>query len=83
MKCIKSIKQSKSKEIGDIIRTTNVDADIKVKSGHWVFIPKSEWKTDRVTYRKNHQVNDQVNDQDNDQVAERAPARRGKRSNEK
>jgi hypothetical protein len=79
MKCIKSIKQSKSKEIGDIIRTTDSDAEVKVKSGHWIFIPKSEWKSYRVTSKKN----DQVVEQENDQVVERAPTRRGKRSNEK
>ena len=68
MKCIKSIKQSKSKEVGDIIRTTNVDADIKVKTGHWVFIPKSEWKDYRVTYKNTNQVNDQETDQVVDKV---------------
>lgn len=60
MKCIKSIKQSKSKEVGDIIRTTNVDADIKVKTGHWVFIPKSEWKDYRGHSNNTDQETDQV-----------------------
>lgn len=44
MKCIKSIKQTKSYNIGEIRRTDNTDADQKVASGVWMFVPKSEWK---------------------------------------
>ncbi len=38
MKCIKS-------KDGEIRRVTDMDADNKVKMYGWVFVPKSEWKT--------------------------------------
>ena len=44
MKCIKAIKETKSYSLGEIRRTDDVDADQKVASGVWTFIPKSEWK---------------------------------------
>jgi len=44
MKCIKCIKQTKSYDLDEIRRTDDQDADDKVKSGTWKFIPKSEWK---------------------------------------
>ena len=44
MKCIKAIKETKSYTLGEIRRTDDVDADQKVASGVWSFIPKSEWK---------------------------------------
>lgn len=44
MKCIKAIKETKSYKLGEIRRTDDVDADQKVSSGVWSFIPKSEWK---------------------------------------
>ena len=44
MKCIKCIKQAKSYELGDIRRMDDLEAEIKVKTGYWVFCPKSEWK---------------------------------------
>jgi hypothetical protein len=44
MKCIKAIKQTKSYDLGEIRRTDDQDAEEKVKSGVWQFIPKSEWK---------------------------------------
>ncbi len=44
MKCIKAIKETKSYSLGEIRRTDDVDADQKVASGVWKFIPKSEWK---------------------------------------
>jgi hypothetical protein len=44
MKCIQAIKETKSYTLGEIRRTDNVDADQKVASGVWKFIPKSEWK---------------------------------------
>jgi hypothetical protein len=44
MKCIQAIKETKSYTLGEIRRTDNVDADQKVVSGVWKFIPKSEWK---------------------------------------
>jgi hypothetical protein len=44
MKCIKAIKETKSYSLGEIRRTDDIDADQKVASGVWKFIPKSEWK---------------------------------------
>lgn len=45
MKCILAIKETKSYKLGEIRRTDDVDADQKVASGIWKFVPKSEWKT--------------------------------------
>lgn len=44
MKCIKAVKDSKSYKRGDIRRVSDKEADEKVASGYYVFIPKSEWK---------------------------------------
>ena len=44
MKCIKTIKKTNSREIGEVIRTEEKDADIKVSTGVWAYCPKSEWK---------------------------------------
>jgi hypothetical protein len=44
MKCIQAIKETKSYKLGEIRRTDDIDADQKVASGVWKFIPKSEWK---------------------------------------
>jgi hypothetical protein len=44
MKCIKVIKELKTQKIGDISRVSNEDADEKVKSGYFMYAPKSEWK---------------------------------------
>jgi hypothetical protein len=44
MKCIKCIRQTKSYDLDEIRRTDDQDAEDKIKSGTWKFIPKSEWK---------------------------------------
>ena len=44
MKCIKCIKQTKSYDLDEIRRTDDQDAQDKVNSGAWKFIPKIEWK---------------------------------------
>jgi len=44
MKCVKAIKDSKYNKTGAILRVSDKDADEKVNSGYWMFIPKSEWK---------------------------------------
>ena len=44
MKCIKTIKKTNSREIGEVVRTEEKDADIRVSTGIWVYCPKSEWK---------------------------------------
>ncbi len=62
MKCIKAIKETKSYSLGEIRRVDNQDADEKVRSGVWQFIPKSEWKL-ATRKPKNDQVTDQATDQ--------------------
>lgn len=44
MKCIQSIKQTKTVELGEVKRTNDADAEVSVKSGYWKYVPKSEWK---------------------------------------
>lgn len=44
MKCIKTIKKTTSREIGEVIRTEEKDAEAKVSTGVWAYCPKSEWK---------------------------------------
>ncbi len=45
MKCVKTIKKTNSREIGEVIRTEEKDAETKVSTGVWAYCPKSEWKT--------------------------------------
>jgi hypothetical protein len=77
MKCIKTIKKTNSREIGEIIRIEEKEAESKVKTGFWSYCPKSEWKS--YTGRGRGKKTDQVTDQATDQV----PTKRGKKSNEK
>ena len=44
MKCVKTIKKTTSREIGEVIRTEEKDAETKVSTGVWAYCPKSEWK---------------------------------------
>ena len=44
MKCIKTIKKTNSREIGEVIRINDKEAELKVKGGYWSYIPKSECK---------------------------------------
>ena len=44
MKCIKSIKETKTVKLGTIQRIDDKEADVRVQTGEWKFIPKSEWK---------------------------------------
>ena len=73
MKCIKTIKKTNSREIGEIIRIEEKEAENKVKTGFWAYCPKSDWKlyTGRGKSKKTDQVTDQVT------------TKRGKKSNEK
>lgn len=79
MKCIKLIKATKNTEIGLITRIDDKEAELKIKSGYWSYIPKSEWKEYKGKSKKTEQVTEQVTDQEGSQVK----ARRGKRANEK
>ena len=58
MKCIKSIKATKNTEIGHITRIDDVEAEAKVKTGYWAYVPKSEWKIYKGT--KSEPSRDQV-----------------------
>jgi hypothetical protein len=44
MKCIKLIKASKGHEIGEVLRVSEEEADLRVKGGSWAFAPKTEYK---------------------------------------
>ena len=44
MKCVKSVRETKSSKIGDIVRISNNDANEKVSTGYWMYVPKKEWK---------------------------------------
>ena len=59
MKCIKVIKQTKSYELGEIRRMDDLEAESKVKTGYWVFCPKSEWKLATRKVKVNQVVNEQ------------------------
>jgi len=51
MKCIKSTKQTKQVNLGEIIRTTDEDAIEKVKGGNWAYVSKMEWKSLKSTLK--------------------------------
>lgn len=56
MKCVKSIKSTKNTEVGVIVRIDNNEAETRVKSGYWKYIPKNEWKeSTRVNKTKDEQ----------------------------
>ncbi len=44
MKCVQSIKETKNTQVGEIKRLEDKEAQQKVDTGYWKFIPKSEWK---------------------------------------
>ena len=44
MKCVKVIKSIMGKDPGHVIRTTDKDAQDRVKSGFWGYATKSEYK---------------------------------------
>jgi hypothetical protein len=56
MKSIKLIKQSKGSNLNEVMRTTDYDAEIKVKGGNWIYVSKSEWKDYTGRSKKNDQV---------------------------
>jgi hypothetical protein len=45
MKCVKVIKATHNNPLGTIQRLADKEADKKVDSGNFKYIPKSEWKT--------------------------------------
>jgi hypothetical protein len=75
MKCIKLIRQSKGRELGEIMRTNDSDAELRVKGGNWSYVPKSEWKDYNGKVKKNEQVTEEITEQSGGQVK----TRRGKK----
>lgn len=64
MKCIKSIKATKNTEVGHITRIDDIEAEAKVKTGYWAYVPKSEWKL-ATRKPKNEQATDQESSKKN------------------
>ena len=64
MKCIQAIRETKHTNIGDIRRVSDLEANEKVDTKYWKFIPKSEWKgtkkisTDQIL--KEHSTNQKI-----------------------
>lgn len=46
MKCIQAIKDNNNYKKGYIARVEDKEADLKVSTRYWSFIPKSLWKTE-------------------------------------
>jgi hypothetical protein len=47
MKCIQAIRETKYAKVGDIKRVSDAEANEKVDTKYWKFVPKSEWKGTR------------------------------------
>lgn len=47
MKCIQAIRETKSSKVGDVKRVSDLEANEKVDTRYWKFVPKSEWKGTR------------------------------------
>jgi hypothetical protein len=77
MKCIKCIKQTKTYDLGEIRRTDDIDAEQKVKSGNFKYIPKTEWKGSKGS------VKVEVADETNEQPAETTIAEKQLKSKKK
>jgi hypothetical protein len=62
MKCIKATRATKYSAVGDIKRVTDVEANEKVDTGYWKFVPKMEWKEATRKSKPVEVVNDQITD---------------------
>jgi hypothetical protein len=58
MKCIQAIKPTKNNEVGTVKRIGDVESESMVKSGNWVYVPKSTYKN----IKKEVIVTDQTTD---------------------
>ena len=47
MKCIKAVKGTPNVPVGTIQRLADKEADKKVDSGYFKYVPKSEWKASK------------------------------------
>jgi len=59
MKCIKCIKVAKGYDLDEVRRMDDIDANEKVKTGYWKFVPKSEWKAATRKVKVNAVVSEQ------------------------
>ena len=59
MKCIKCIKVAKGYDLDEVRRMDDIDANEKVKTGYWKFVPKSEWKSVTRKVKVNEVVSEQ------------------------
>jgi len=65
MKCIKCIKVAKGYDLDEVRRMDDIDANEKVKTGYWKFVPKSEWKA--VTHKV--KVNEVVSEKPTEELS--------------
>ena len=77
MKCIKCIRQTKTYDLGEIRRTDDIDAEQKVKSGTFKYIPKTEWKGNK------ENIKVEIADETNEQPAETTIAEKQLKSKKK
>lgn len=57
MKCIKCIKVAKGYDLDEVRRMDDIDANEKVKTGYWKFVPKSEWRVSKGKGKKEELTN--------------------------
>jgi hypothetical protein len=81
MKCIKSIKPTKNTEVGQIVRIDDIEAESKVKTGYWVYVAKSEWKSSKGK-KAVEKTTEEVIDQPTDQV-DKKPYKTGSKPEKK
>ena len=77
MKCIKCIKVAKGYELDEVRRINDIDAEQKVKSGNFKYIPKTEWKGSKGS------VKVEVAEGENEQPAETTIAEKQLKSKKK
>ena len=63
MKCIKCIKVAKGYDLDEVRRMDDIDANEKVKTGYWKFVPKSEWKAVTRKVKVNEVVSEQATEE--------------------
>lgn len=78
MKCIKTIKPTKTRVVGEYLRIDDVEAESKVRTGYWAYAPKSQWKEYVGMSKDTTQVAEQVAEQ-----AERQPYKKGSKPERK
>lgn len=79
MKCIKSIKQLKNTEVGEIVRIDDVEAESRVRTGYWSYITKTEWKLSKGKKTTEEKVTEPVT-QDTSEQGEKKAYKKGQKS---